>query len=213
MTLLKRLKYWTERRQRAQRFGIPFYRSRTLRMPNSLEINGRRYRLALLPEESLEYEFLNLFVDDAYGLSSLSGIRTIIDVGANHGFFALCVRGWFPDTVIHGYEPNPFVWEQFEHNYRLVEAVPFREAIGRRDGHVQIQPFRHSISARTKTTPDDDGIPMVSLKRALCRIGGTVDVLKLDCEGTEWELLQRRRCISACESSHNGISRLWLRPR
>ena len=36
MTLLKRLKYWTERRQRAQRFGIRFYRSRTLRTETSL---------------------------------------------------------------------------------------------------------------------------------------------------------------------------------
>jgi FkbM family methyltransferase len=189
MTLGQRVKVWVERRQRAQRFGIPYFRSKTLRMPNALIINGHQCPILVLDEGSLDYEFSNLFIDDAYGLSLLNGIQTIIDVGANHGFFALCARGWFPNAVIQGYEPNPFVWEQFEHNYRQVEAVPFREAIGRRDGRVQIQPFRHSISARTKTTPDDDGIPMVSLKRALYRIGGTVDLLKLDCEGAEWELL------------------------
>jgi FkbM family methyltransferase len=189
MTLGQRVKVWVKRRQRAQRFGVAFFRSKTLRMPNTLKINGHQYRIWVLDEESLDYEFANLFIDDAYGLSLLKGVETIIDVGANHGFFALCARGWFPDAVIQGYEPNPFVREQFEHNYRLVDAVPFPEAIGRLDGRVKIQPFKDSISARTKTTLDDDGIPMVSLKRALYRIGGTVDLLKLDCEGAEWELL------------------------
>jgi FkbM family methyltransferase len=159
-------------------------------MPTTLRISGHQRRISVLEEESLEYEFTNLFLDDVYCLSFLKGVQTIIDVGANHGFFALCARGWFPDAIIHGYEPNPFVWKQFEHNYGLVQAVPFREAIGRLDGRVEIQAFKDSISARTKTTLDNNAIPMVSLKRALSRIGGIVDLLKLDCEGVEWELLK-----------------------
>ena len=161
-------------------------------MTDTLRIDGHDYRIQFLDEPSLEYEFLHMFVDDAYGLSLLKEIRTIVDVGANHGFFGLCARGWFPDAVIHGYEPNPRVWQCFEHNYGLVRAVPFREAVGSSDARAEIQHIGDSISARTKPTSDSSGIPLVSLARAIDRIGGEVDLLKLDCEGAEWEILEAR---------------------
>ncbi len=195
MTLMERAKLWGDRRQRARRFGIPFYRSKTLRMPPKFKVNGDEYRLEMLSENTLEYECLNILVDDTYGLSLLKDIRIVLDVGANHGFFALAVRGFFPQAVVHGYEPNPRVWHCFEHNYRLLECIAFREAMGQLDGWVEIEHLGDSISAQTRTTEKSGRIPMVSLGRAIERIGGKVDLLKLDCEGAEWDILQDRNAL------------------
>ena len=56
---------------------------------------------------------------------------------------------------------------------------------------MKIQPFKDLISARTKTTLDDDGIPMVKIKRALNRIGGNGEIPRTSLvKGAEWELLK-----------------------
>ena len=40
-----------------------------------------------------------------------------------------------------------------------------------------------------RTVANSDGsVPQVSLATAVERLGGTVDLLKLDCEGAEWEM-------------------------
>jgi hypothetical protein len=40
------------------------------------------------------------------------------------------------------------------------------------------------------TTGANNGITVTAFKHAVERMGGTVDLLKLDCEGAEWEIFQ-----------------------
>ena len=49
----------------------------------------------------------------------------------------------------------------------------------------------------TSTRHDPGGsIPQVAFSRALGRIGGRVDLVKLDCEGAEWEIFEDRESWS-----------------
>lgn len=192
--LPSRARLWLARRRRAGRFGIPFWRSRDMRMPEAFTLRGRRIELNLLDEIELNGEAIEILLDDVYGLERLRNLRRVLDVGANHGLFALAVRGWFPEAVIHGYEPNPVLRSVFEHNYRLLDGVPFAEAVGAEDGWCAVDQPGGTISARVRS--DRGPIRQVSLATAVERLGGRVDLLKLDCEGSEWSILRCREALA-----------------
>jgi hypothetical protein len=44
------------------------------------------------------------------------------------------------------------------------------------------------IMVRAETRPDGD-VPKVAFRTAVERIGGQCDLVKMDCEGAEWEML------------------------
>jgi hypothetical protein len=65
----------------------------------------------------------------------------------------------------------------------------YPEAIGADDGWVEMNGSAGSLFAIAK--PSANGkIKKTSMAEALDRLGGTADLLKLDCEGAEWELFE-----------------------
>ncbi|MEG4970502.1 FkbM family methyltransferase [Microcoleus sp. B6-A1] len=65
------------------------------------------------------------------------------------------------------------------------------EAVGCRDCKVVLD--IREVSGKTRSTVSESGeIPMVSFRRAMERIGGSVDLAKVDCEGGEWLLFEDR---------------------
>ena len=138
--------------------------------------------------------FVDIFIDDVYGLSKLSDVRTIIDVGAHAGFFSLASRMRFPEAIIHAYEPNPATLPFLKSQAMTGRFDVFAEAVGCSDGMVSVDQGLDSVHATTHSGGD---VPMISIRRAIERIGGTVDLLKLDCEGAEWEILTDTAAIRA----------------
>jgi len=47
-----------------------------------------------------------------------TGFKTVIDIGANIGQFALRIRDILPDALIYSFEPLPQVYDQLLHNFR-----------------------------------------------------------------------------------------------
>jgi hypothetical protein len=60
---------------------------------------GRRcVNLRFTPEEGVDADFITCFLHNDYGLGrKLREVRTILDVGANIGFFSLAARGHYPE--------------------------------------------------------------------------------------------------------------------
>src|SRR6185437_1986096 len=112
---------------------------------------------------------------------------------ANVGFFSIAARGYYPSAVIHAYEPNPRVLPFLNANVSELGIGVFPEAVGASDGFASIEDDGPSNQARTHSG-GDGGIAMVGFERAIQRIGGQVDLLKLDCEGAEWDLFQTANC-------------------
>ena len=77
----------------AHRFGIAFKRRRGFTAPRSLRLDGRWIDLRFPEELEIHGNFLECFVNDYYGLSHFGQAPgTILDIGANVGFFALAAR-------------------------------------------------------------------------------------------------------------------------
>jgi hypothetical protein len=59
------------------------------------------------------------------------------------------------------------------------------------DGIVTIAELGDTNLARTRlTTEGQAGVKQVSLEEAVRRLGGKVDLAKIDCEGAEWDLFR-----------------------
>ena len=136
-----------------------------------------------------------------YGLGrQLGELRSILDIGANIGFFSLAARAHYPRAVIHAYEPNPRVLPLLSANATGLRVQIFPEALGAAIGTVTMDDTAESNAARTRSSPSETGIPQVTLETAIERIGGSVDLLKLDCEGAEWEILAKAKNLDAVKN-------------
>ncbi|MEB3189380.1 MAG: FkbM family methyltransferase [Snowella sp.] len=112
---------------------------------------------------------------------------TVLDIGANIGLFSLWARRCFPAATIHAYEPNPRITAFTKNNLAQGSIAFFAEGIGSQSGFASgIDQSESRLSQFTVGAMA--GIKVISLQEAVDRLGGNVDLLKLDCEGAEWEI-------------------------
>ena len=158
-----------------------------------VRISGKRVELTCPPEERsvFVHEFGEIFLKDCYRLEKIpGGASTVLDIGANLGLFSLAARRRFPKATIHCYEPNPAIAPLLRGNVGPFAIACHIQAVGLSAGLVSLQARENSLHSVTGT--DGTGvIPQISFAEAVERIGGSVDVLKLDCEGAEWQMFEQ----------------------
>jgi FkbM family methyltransferase len=181
-----------QRKILARRLGIKFDRVANFNLPESAIVRSKRQPLKLPVEKGMDGEFIEILLDDCYGIGQLSeSLMTIIDIGANVGLFPISARNRFPQAVIHAYEANPHLEKYLKHQSQIANFEYFMEAVGSEDGKVILD--IREVSGKTRSSVSENGdIPMISFRRAIDRIGGRVDLAKVDCEGAEWLLFEDR---------------------
>lgn len=183
-TLLRRL-------HRSRDLGFIFLGTRFTPLPRRLNLAGGSVDLAYPDDPAIISDIINVLMEDEYGLATLPGpVETIVDIGANIGLFSLWARHHFPDARILAFEPNPDVYDYAKRNTERLGVDLSMEAVGSERGAVRL--FSPDESTRTvRALSDKDGkVPMITLDDVVARAGGRIDLLKLDCEGGEWEILK-----------------------
>jgi FkbM family methyltransferase len=191
---LTRLVSFGRRRLAARRLNVPFTRAANFALPASVRLDGRDVPILLRDEHGVRVAFVELFLDDCYGLRRLvrrrEGVATILDVGANVGLFGLAARVAFPQATIHCYEPNAALEPYLAHQAKVARCDFFLEAVGREAGRVSLT-CRSGESVLTSSRADPEGdIQQIALRNTLDRLGGSADLVKMDCEGAEWEMFE-----------------------
>jgi FkbM family methyltransferase len=179
-------------RRRWKQLGVRYLRSSAFN-PETVVVSGKKIHLRFPDNEKdiLRHELGKIFYDDCYGLEKLSEPpATILDIGGNVGLFSLVARHRFPHAQIHCYEPNPDLKPNLQCNLGALDVKVFHEAVGPRSGRVEMRKGENSLHSASVTS-GAGAISMSPLETAVQRIGGRVDLLKLDCEGMEWEILER----------------------
>lgn len=125
---------------------------------------------------------------------------TVIDIGANFGSFAIvAARKVGPTGKVIAFEPNPGVCQRLIRNVtinRLGNVEVRNEAVGGEDGEIVLLMQRRSSLTTTFTSIDQrvsEGSRPITVKASaiasvLGSVGGSVALLKIDCEGAEYEI-------------------------
>jgi FkbM family methyltransferase len=157
--------------------------------PRRVRIAGRSVALSFPERERPvhEREFKRIVFDDCYRLAEIkTPVRTVLDIGANIGLFALAARQQFPRALILCFEPNLALEPHLAAHCDAIDAFHCMEAIGVNTGRVNLRPGTDSLHALTFESSKAI-VPQHAFVDAVARLC-YVDVLKLNCEGTEWSL-------------------------
>jgi hypothetical protein len=89
--MLKRLQIFLSRWLRAKRIGVSFKGTTDFRTPHTLSYQAKNHRLSFPDTQAgIHWDFINLFLDDEYGLRSIASERRLIhDIKGNLGLFAI----------------------------------------------------------------------------------------------------------------------------
>lgn len=176
-------------------WGLFYGKASSVTVPDKLLI-GARFRPVKFSdrlEPRFRYEFIDICVNDAYRLKTLpqNEIKSIVDIGANQGIFLLAARKRFPKSILQAYEPNINLSRFLSFNCKEVGAECYYEAVTAEDCKVVLEFADSDLETQVEKT-DEGNVIGTSLKTVIARAGGRIDLLKIDCEGGEWELLGLR---------------------
>ncbi len=159
----------------------------TLRLRNGMEIQCKASEFP---------PFLEAFVLRTYDIPGFdwTGARTVIDVGANVGIATLWLALQNPQMRIVAVEPSPDAIRRLRRNIhanalddrvRVIEA-----AVGRESGHAVVATDVQSPTARVLETGPGALVRVMTLGEVFTEVGvDRIDVLKLDCEGAEYDVV------------------------
>ena len=137
-----------------------------------------------------------VFVRREYG--SFERHRTIVDVGANIGCFAVHAAQVCPEARIYCYEPEQSNFDCLKHNIdinRLADRVTaFRYAVASHSGPRHLAVTAESLTNSFHSHPVDarhETVDCTTLRDIFAsqRLDA-IDLLKMNCEGTEYEILE-----------------------
>ena len=138
--------------------------------------------------------FWQVFLHRCYSVRSTD--RNIIDAGANIGLFTLYAARQAPNARILAIEPFPATFERLSQAMRehgLSDRVECLNCAlcGSEEPRVMKPTSQPSQMQRVSTGDVQGGIPVAAqtLSRIIDRIEGEIDLLKVDIEGSEYEVL------------------------
>lgn len=143
------------------------------------------------------YAYNEIFVDRCYDVATPRKDPVIVDIGANTGLFALRMKQLYPLCRVFCYEPFPANFDQLQETIRvngLQGVTTIRKAVGGRAGSARLYVHQrnlggHSFFAQQASSDVYIDVEVVELRRILDELGQAIDILKIDCEGAEFEIL------------------------
>ena len=154
-----------------------------------------------------------VLVDDQYLLGqvagSLGGHASVVDIGAHVGSFSIAVAEHLPEATISCYEPSPTTYRYLRANLVAngldARVRSYRSAVGDRTGTARLLETapvgcENTILARGSDRGDGSQVAVVSFDDVVAANGGTVDLLKVDCEGGEYDIV-----LGSADASWAGV--------
>lgn len=177
----------------ARNDGTPFL---TWLMPCRVTKNGRS-AWCFLHTRADVHTFVELFIEEEYMNSMPDAPDVIFDAGSNIGLSVIFFKLQYPDAQIYAFEPNPAVWDTLIQNTQQFgsSVVVYQCALGGASGQRTLfvdDAFSPSASLEERDdTHRSETVSVATVGQMHTHLGiGTIDLLKLDVEGLEYDILR-----------------------
>lgn len=141
------------------------------------------------------YEVFVLDYYDDHGRLEPKNVNLIVDLGANVGFSMLYFLHRFPMAKVIGFEPHPGHYAEAKRNLILDgtarRAVLYPEAAGAFGRRLWLYDRGTSSSLSERNAPGTIAAEVIDVFPRL--LGRSIDLLKIDIEGGEYEILGDER--------------------
>jgi FkbM family methyltransferase len=141
---------------------------------------------------------IQVFADGAYSTPQTidaASVRKIVDVGANVGFSLLRFGREYPAAKFEAFEPHPGHLDSLRRNLAANDmtnrVLLHSAAAGAADGALYLTDNASSSTVVCKADTDTIPVRLVDFFAAI--EPGRIDLLKMDCEGGEWDILMDQR--------------------
>lgn len=143
----------------------------------------------LTPEEVPTLGYITQVLMGEYGIFELVDIRSVLDIGANLGAFALWARQMWPDCEIDCYEPMPDSFDRLRQNVACLDGVRgHRLAVT----NIVNPIMRHGLNCSGEDSIHDLGCqkePSVPVRTIRPDQLPHAEFVKIDTEGCEVEIV------------------------
>lgn len=163
---------------------------------NSIKLvyKGRKLELEFFGGLSMIRE---IFADEIYK-QDVKDPHTIVDIGANVGIYSIWAACNYEHAKIYAYEPVSKTYELLVNNIsknKLTNIFPNRKAVTDKRGKATIYlSYASGFSSVKNSNGNPEDIEMITLQDVFeSNKLKTVDILKIDTEGSEFEILNGGR--------------------
>lgn len=179
--------------------------------PFWLAANGQVCRVFSGPTSGARACYAEVLVEDCYRLFAYAKHHTprvIVDIGANVGMFSRLCTLLFPKADVYAYEPHPgaIPWLHKNAKDTRIQVIPC--AVQKNRGTQMMRADQDSTIGQVGQVGD---FPVRCISAAEVAPGMPIDLLKMDCEGSEWSILEDtsllRRTRDFCMEYHLDGSR------
>lgn len=137
---------------------------------------------------------LEIVADDVYHLKEKNDPKIIFDVGANIGIFSLHAATLFPGSVIYAFEPSAENFTMLKANTKQFKNIHcLNKAISNYNGLAYINDNKNNTAFTISSTATENVLhtcSTITLRTFISEHGiNEIDVLKLDCEGAEYDIV------------------------
>ncbi len=154
-------------------------------------------KLKFIDKNSLWTLIHEIFIEEDYWFKTRKKIPTIIDCGSHVGFSICYFKTKFPRSKIFAFEPNKLNFKTLKSNVAKNEwkNVKMHEvALGRETGEMQFySSSEDSMAGRLNEGKEDRSRFVkgkVQVERLSSYITKTIDMLKMDIEGAEYDVIE-----------------------
>jgi FkbM family methyltransferase len=170
------------------------------RRPGDLEFRQRGTVIACPNVPGARVPVFEVFAEDTYRNGWFAAGLTnpkVLDIGGHIGCFTVDMCRVVPDAVVHAYEASPttagYLTRNVARNVPDGRASVFNEALSNTNGTLTLIDNAGASGLNSFNGSSTGGtaveVPAVSFRTAVERLGGKVDIVKMDIEGGEYAVL------------------------